>query len=96
MRWWLLLLILAAGGWVLVNGAIHFYYAHLDGLLLSYGEHPPEDLIARRSNDGAKLVFGLYLGWLYGLVYSVPWLLIYGGVRWTWRLFHRPSPEIES
>ena len=27
--------------------------------------------------DGAKLVFALFFGWLYGCVYLLPWLLIY-------------------
>jgi hypothetical protein len=88
MRWWLLLVLVSIGGWILVNGAIHFYYAHLDDLLLPYGDHPPKDLMERRSADGAKLVFGLFFGWLYGLIYLTPWILIYGFAQLSRRLFH--------
>lgn len=87
--WWLLAVILSLGGWVLVNGAIHFHYAHLDDLLRSAGDDPSEDMLARRSGDGSKVVFGLYFGWLYGILYSIPWLLTYGLVQMSWRMLHQ-------
>jgi hypothetical protein len=87
LRWWLLLILLSVFGWLLVNGAVHFYYAYLDDLLLSYGDHVPNDLLQRRAADGAKLVFALFFGWAYGLVYLIPWLLIYSVVQASRRYF---------
>ncbi len=78
MPWWLMLLTLSLVGWLLVNATVHTYYAYLDDVLAQYGKHPPEYLIKRRTNDGAKLVFALFFGWMYGPFYSVPWLGLYG------------------
>lgn len=32
-------------------------------------------------DDGAKRVFALFFGWLYGLVWFLPWLAAYGAVH---------------
>jgi hypothetical protein len=77
MPWWMFLLLTAGVSWVLVNSAVHFHYAHLTQVLQSYGESPPADLLERWANDGAKKVFALLLGWLYGVVYLGPWLVVY-------------------
>ncbi|MCX6967114.1 MAG: hypothetical protein NTZ46_04930 [Verrucomicrobia bacterium] len=80
MPWWFAAVLVAVLGWFLVNAAVHFYYAHLDDLLRPYAEcnHAPADLLALRCADGAKMIFALLFGWAYGLVYSVPWILVYG------------------
>lgn len=92
MRWWLLLLLTAAGSWLLVNGALHFYYARLDDLLRACGENPPEALLRKRAADGGKLVFALLFGWAYGLVYLMPWLLLYGSGHLCRRLYRTLRP----
>lgn len=77
MPWWLVFLAIGAGSWFLVNATVFLYYKHLHALMVSHS-NPPEELIARWSGDGAKRVFALLFGWLYGLVYSVPFLVLYG------------------
>jgi hypothetical protein len=83
MPWWLFLLIVAGFGWLLVNFTVHAYYGYMGDLVKSYSD-PPQKLLDELNADGAKLVFALLFGWLYGLFYSVPWLLVYSlivGVR---------------
>jgi len=77
MPWWLAFLAVAALGWLLVNGTVYFSFAHLGGLIHSYGDNPPADLVADWADDGAKRVFALFFGWGYALVSFVPLLLIY-------------------
>jgi hypothetical protein len=87
MRWWLLLILLSVVGWLLVYGTVHFYYAYLDDLLRPYGDNAPLELLERRSADGAKLVFALFFGWAYGLIYFIPWLLFYAVIQATRRYY---------
>jgi hypothetical protein len=77
MPWWIFLVLFAGVSWVLVNSAVYFHYAHLTEVLQSHVESPPADLLQRWSNDGAKRVFALLFGWLYGLIYLGPWLVVY-------------------
>ena len=74
--WWLVLLVIPVGSWLLVNGTVIFYYEHL-GALIHSQDNPPQELVDRWAADGAKRVFALLFGWLYGLLYSVPYFLIY-------------------
>ena len=62
--------------WGTVLSTVSFYYDHLEVLVKSY-ENPPEDLLHTYTADGAKKVFALFFGWLYGPIYSIPWLIIY-------------------
>jgi hypothetical protein len=83
MPWWLLLLIVAGFGWLLVNFTVHAYFGYLADLVKSYRD-PPQKLLDELNADGAKLAFALCFGELCGLFYTVPWLLIYSlavGVR---------------
>ena len=79
MSWWLLAVLTALLGWVLSNLIVHFYYAHLADLLAAAGgiNSAPQDLIDRWQSDGAKRAFAYMVGWLYGPIYSMPWLVIY-------------------
>ena len=79
MPWWLLVCLVALFGWVFSNLAAHFYYRHLNNLLAAAGgiEAAPQDLVDRWQNDGAKRAFASLFGWLYGLLYLVPWLIVY-------------------
>lgn len=81
MPWWLVLLVIAVGSWLLVNATVFFYYEHL-GALIHSQENPPQELIDRWAADGAKRVFALFFGWLYGLLYSVPFLFMYLVAFW--------------
>lgn len=76
MPWWLVFLVITVGSWLLTNATVFFYYEHL-GALMHSQENPPQELIDRWAADGAKRVFALFFGWLYGLLYSVPFLFIY-------------------
>lgn len=79
MPWWLLGTLAALLGWIFANLAVHFYYQHLDDLLTAAGgvNGAPQDLIDRWQNDGAKLAFAYLFGWLYGLIYLAPWLVVH-------------------
>ena len=79
MPWWLLAVLAAFLGWVFANLAVHFYYEHVDDLLAEAGgiDNAPQQLVDQWQNDGAKLVFAYLFGWLYGLIYLLPWLVVY-------------------
>jgi len=77
LPWWLLLLLIAFLSWIFVNSTVYFYFEYLGDLINTY-EQPPQNLIERWENDGGKRVFALAFGWAYGLIYSLPWLMIYG------------------
>lgn len=76
MSWWLAILVISIGGWLLVNATIYFYYEHLS-VLIETQDNPPLELVDKWAADGAKRVFGLLFGWLYSLLYSMPYILIY-------------------
>ena len=76
MPWWLLTLLVLILSWVLTNSGVHFYYEYLSDLIESTPD-PSRELMDEFGADGAKLVFALFFGWLYGCVYLLPWLLIY-------------------
>jgi len=76
MPWWLLTLLVLILSWVLTNSGVHFYYEYLSDLIESTPD-PSRKLMGGFGADGAKLVFTLFFGWLYGCVYLLPWLLIY-------------------
>jgi hypothetical protein len=80
LPWWLLGILAAVSGWVFSNLSVHFYYRHLYDLVIEAGgfDVAPPDLVDDWQADGAKRVFALLFGWLYGLVYLVPWLVLYG------------------
>jgi len=78
MPWWFLFVLVFVFSWIFVNGTVYFYYAHLGDVLNTYGGNPPADFIEKLTNDGAKKVFALFFGWLYGLIYFSPWLMLYG------------------
>lgn len=77
VSWWLVLLTIPIGCWLLVNATVVFYYEYL-GALIENHPNPPQELMDRWAADGAKRVFALLFGWLYGFIYSVPFLFIYG------------------
>ena len=81
LPWRLAFLAVAALGWLLINGTVYFSFAHLGDLIHSYGDNPPNELVERWANDGAKRVFAWFLGWVYALVWFVPPLLIYGLIQ---------------
>lgn len=61
--------------------AVIFYYDALYDKILAYqaqGLQAPKDLLETWAADGAKKVFALLFGWLYALLYCLPWLLLYG------------------
>jgi hypothetical protein len=83
--WWLALLIISLVGWLSVNAAVYFGFEYLAKLLT---ESPHNSVLAEKAqDDGAAQVFALLFGWLYALIYSIPWLIIFVLVR---RL-HKPK-----
>jgi hypothetical protein len=79
MPWWLLVLLVAFFGWVFSNLAVYFHYEMLSDQLVAAGgmNEAPEELIDRWQSDGAKRVFAYFSGWLYALIYLLPWLAAY-------------------
>ena len=77
MPWWKALLLITAFGWLFINGAVHFHFAHLENQMNSYAGNPPEELVDRWANDGAPRVFALFFGWAYAWVYAIPIALVY-------------------
>jgi hypothetical protein len=77
MPWWAVALLLSVAGWILINATVYFYYDHLFQVVTSHPD-PPADLVDTLNADGAKRVFALFFGWLYGPIYSLPFFLVFG------------------
>ena len=90
MPWWLLILLVLILSWGLLNSGVHSYYEYLFDLIESTPD-PSQELLDEFGSDGAKLVFTLFFGWLYGCVYLVPWLLIYQILRFLQRKWSASS-----
>ena len=86
MPWWAFILMVAILGWGLANAMVYFHYAHLKDIIDGHGDDPPQRLLDAWSSDGAKRVFALFFGWLYGLVYSVPFVCIYAIIAHSRRM----------
>ena len=76
-KWWIILLLTSVCSWLYTNIAVHSYHEHLSTLINSQTNPAPE-LVERWASDGGKIVFALFFGWLYGLVYLGLLLFIYG------------------
>lgn len=87
--WWVVVLIIAAGGWFLVNFGNYFYGEYTCEPVRGIS-NPPEEALARCTNDGARDVFALLFGWLYALLYSLPYFLLFALAAWGRR--RRSSP----
>lgn len=79
--WWAVVVLIALGGWVLVNVANYFYGEYVCEPVRGVS-NPPEEALARCTNDGARNVFTLLFGWLYALIYSIPFFLLFGLAAW--------------
>jgi len=77
MPWWGLFLLISVCGWFCVNAAVYFKFEHLAWQVSQYDGDPPPELLREFTSDGAQRVFARLFGWLYGLIYSLPWLMIY-------------------
>jgi hypothetical protein len=71
------ILVMMGLGWILVNATVHLYGLYLEALVDSYRGDPPEELLTRFTTDGARNVFALFFGWLYGPIYFLPFALVY-------------------
>jgi hypothetical protein len=82
--WWTVVLIIAGGGWLFVNFGNYFYGQYtcesVNGVW-----NPAEGALARCTNDGARDVFTFFFGWLYALLYSIPFFLLFGLAAWLRR-----------
>jgi len=79
--WWAVVAIIAVGSWLLANVSAHFYGEYLCASIRGVW-NPSERALASCTNDGARNVFALLFGWLYGLVYSLPYFGTFCVVSW--------------
>jgi hypothetical protein len=94
--WWLVMVVLAFGGWALLNLRVYFYYAALEERMRAYeagGINPPPDFVQTYISDGGKKAAALFLGWLFGPVWSLPWLGIYAIASFAQKKAPNQSPE---
>ena len=94
MPWWLSITLIVFGCWVLAHLSVTFQFRHLDALVIDNPD-VSQELLERWSNDGGKKVFAALFGWLYGIIYSIPYLMIYGVARW-WRHRSESSDELAA
>lgn len=88
--WWAVVLLVAGGGWVLINLGNYVYGLYACEAVRGVS-NPPEEALARCVNDGARDLFALLFGWLYALLYSLPYFLLFALVSWGRR--HKSSAE---
>ena len=74
--WLAAVLIIAVGGWLSANAVNYFYSQHACMDVYGVANPPPADL-EFCTNDGARNVFTLFFGWLYALIYSSPFFLLF-------------------
>jgi hypothetical protein len=82
LPWWAIALVIVAGGWLLALASV-----------LAYGNwvcepvrgawSPPLEALARCTNDGGRNAFALLFGWLYGPLYSLPWVCAFALASWV-------------
>jgi TM2 domain-containing membrane protein YozV len=74
--WFILLLLIAILGWVLLYGSFIFYHQHIADLAAQNKELPEG-----WGRDGATGLAIMFFGWLLSIFYSLPWLLVYALAR---------------
>ena len=87
LPWWLVVVLIAVAGWFFVNLGNYFYGQYACEAVVGVS-NPHPDAIARCTNDGARDVFTLLFGWLYALLYSVPFFLVFALATWLRRRFN--------
>ncbi len=88
--WWLVLVLIAGVGWVIVNFTTYFYGQYVCddlGVLNDAMEDRPNAC----TDDGARNVFALLFGWLYGLLYAIPFFCMFVVALWLRR--RRPMED---
>ena len=83
--WWIAMPLVVLAGWAAYLGFTVFYYAAL-GDELAASANPDPELMEHWANDGAKLVFALFGGWIPALLYSAVIFVIFVIIRTVWRL----------
>ena len=68
-------------GWLFLFGSFSFYQEHVGDLIAQ-----KEALPVGWESDGASGVAVLFLGWLISLIYTLPWLIVFGFVAGIRRL----------
>ena len=81
--WRAVIALLMLGSWLSVNSAVYFLFEHLADLVRGQ-VNPSQELLDRWQSDGAARVFALIFGWLYGLLYAVPFFAAFALASW-WR-----------
>lgn len=71
LPWWAVAVIVAGGGWLTINLGNHFYGEYACEAVRGV-VNPPAEALARCTDDGARDVHALLFGWLYALVYALP------------------------
>lgn len=84
MPWWVVAIVIAGGGWLFVNFANYFYGRYACEPVRDLWNTPSEAL-AHCVNDGARNVFALRFGWLYALLYSMPFFVVLRVAAWIRR-----------
>ena len=69
------MILIIGAGWFLVNTTNYFYGKYM--CELAEIENAPEDQVRACFADGARNVFTFLFGWLYSIVYSVPFFVVY-------------------
>ena len=97
ISWWLVVLLSAVLGWGLINLIVYFNQAHTADLVLSAGgfDKAPPELLDQWARDSGPKAFAILFGWVSGLVYLLPWLLIYA-IAHRVRLRRRPATPIAA
>jgi hypothetical protein len=95
---WAILLGYVIIGYLCVNLGIWLHYELL-GWLIHTTANPPKAWLRAWEADGAKRVFGLFLGWVYALIYFIAWLVtmcaiqkLIGSLRKTKKVKPAPPP----
>ena len=78
---WAALAIVLLGCWLLLHASTTLHYWHLDALVIDQPD-VPQALIDRWANDGSKKTLVALLGWLFGLIYAIPYYAIYRLALW--------------
>ena len=84
--WWIVLTTILILGWLFVLGSFVFYQEYV-GDLIAQGKELPDGW----DSDGASGVAALFFGWLTSLIYTLPWLVMYGFIAVIRRWLQKPS-----
>src|SRR5678809_152051 len=77
LPWCIIVPVIAGSSWLFSNSAVHFFGQYVCSLV-GDPQFASEQALARCTDDGARHALTWLFGWTYGLMYSIPFIVVFG------------------